>query len=690
MENQPRYTNKTVFLIITLLCFILYGNTLQNGYNLDDAWAFQDKGDVGLVEGLQESFTTSYVSFGQLNYGYRPVTSAVFELEQAAFGQNPVVSHFINVLFYSLVCYLLFFWLTKSLKIGWWVAAAITVVFLFLPIHTEVVNSVKNRDELLSSFFGLLFLIQTWKFYKDGGVLPIVLATLFFLLSVFSKQSTLPLIAIAPIGLWITANLNKKRLLIVCGVFISLFIFERSLGSFIDLGAKKTVHDFVENPLYGDHTGAERLMVATNSLGFYVTGMFSVGSFAAYYGLDSIDFLKTQPIYMVGFALYVALGLGLLILYFKKRKYKFSFFAMVFMTGCLFPFLNLVVITPGVVGERLTFLASMGFSLILGAAIYHLFIKLKSAKSKTGIYVSVACLGAVTLFWSAKTIQRNSDWYDLESLMKADLETYPRSLKMNMIMGSVQYNKGVTEKRNVQVVSDLKKVELARSYFVKALETYDKHAVALYNIAWMDTYLLYAAPDSTEQRWWELVEMEILDSVSIEPHIITLLERQGEVGQSLELSMKLCEEGNSAMGLTGMRIAMNEEKWEQLWKFSECVYPDIGQRRLKLTEMWKRLAQKDSEKAKALMTALMKFDESPYYGKINVQGLMQKQDFAGALLILNDLDQRFPNDLEIKLFYGNIYTSFNQKENALRSFKEALALDPENEKLKKYVESLEN
>jgi len=68
---------------------------------------------------------------------------------------------------------------------------------------------------------------------------------------------------------------------------------------------------------------------------------------------------------------------------------------------------------------------------------------------------------------------------------------------------------------------------------------------------------------------------------------------------------------------------------------------------------------------------------------------MEKQDLSGALLILNDLDQRFENDLEIKLFYGNIYTSFNQKENALRSFKEALALDPENKKLKNYVESLE-
>jgi len=605
MENQPRYTNKTVFLIITLLCFILYGNTLQNGYNLDDAWAFQDKGDAGLVEGLQESFTSTFVSIGELNYGYRPVTSAVFELEQAAFGQNPVVSHFFNVLFYALVCYLLFIWLTKSLKIGWWVAAAITAVFLLLPIHTEVVNSVKNRDELLSAFFGLLFLIQTWKFYKDGGVLPIVLSVLFFLLSVFSKQNTLPLVAIAPIGLWITANLNKKRLLIVCTVFIALFVLERSAGSFIDLGETKTVHDFVENPLYGAHTGAERLMVATNSLGFYVTGMFSLNSFAAYYGLDSVDFLKAQPLYIVGFVSFVALGLVLLVLFFKNRKYTLSFFAMVFMTACLFPFLNLVTKTPGVVGERLTFLASIGFAIILGAAINSLIVKLKSAKSKTGIFVSVACLSAVTLFWSAKTIQRNSDWYDLESLMAADLETYPKSLKMNMIMGSVQYNKGVVEKGKVQAVGDLKKVELARSYFSKALETYDKHAVALYNIAWMDTYLLYADPDSTEQRWWQLVEMEVLDSASIVPHRITLLERQGNVDESLKLSMELCEEGNTAMGLTGMRIAMNEEKWKQLWIFSECVYADTGQRRLKLTEMWKRLAQKDPEKAKSFMTALM-------------------------------------------------------------------------------------
>ena len=688
--NQPLpYKNRTVFLVITLMCFIVYGNTLRNGYNLDDAWAFQEKGESGLVEGIEKSFTTSFVTIGELNYGYRPITSAVFVLEQAVFGQNPFVSHFINILIYAVVCFLLFLWLSKYLNVGGWLALAITGAFLFLPIHSEVVNSVKNRDELLSAVFGLLFLMQAWRYYKQGGVFPIILMVVFFALSVLSKASTLPLLLVVPIGLWLVSELHKKRLAIMVLVPALLFLgVWKGIGS-IDHGEIKKVTEQVDNPLYGEHTKGDKAKVVVNSFGFYLTGMVSLHSFGAYYGYDTINFLKIHLSYSVAVILFVVTGFVLLFLFFKSHKFKTPLFGMVFLAICIAPFTNLVQKMPGVVGERLAFLASVGFAMLLGYMLYKFITYLKLKKGKSGLYIGGVCAAALTLFWSVKTIQRNADWYSLETLMAADLEKYPNSVKMNMIMGSVQYNKGVRKEGKVQKVIDLKQVERGYNHFAAALKVYDKHPTAIYNMAWIDTYIRESDLDSTESMWWKLVEMEVLDSTEIMPHIATILTKREKPEDVLRLCMEACKEGNHQMGLTGIRQALLESEWQIVWEFSECLYEDIGLRRKQLTEIWKGLMQKDPEKGKALMKALVKLDDSPYYAKINIQNLMQQKKFPEAMALLSDIDERFPDDVEIKLLFGNIYTSFNQTDNALRSFKEALALDPDNEGLRKHVESLE-
>lgn len=663
---------------------------MRNGYNLDDAWSFEDKGKLGLVEGIEKSFTTAFVTVGELNYGYRPISTVFFELEQAIFGQNPMVSHFINVLFYSIVCFLLFLWLSKYVLVNWWLAITISAVFLFLPIHSEVVNSVKNRDELLSATFGLLFLIQAWKFYRNGGILTILLIILFFALSLLSKPSSMPLLAVVPVGLWILAEMQKKRLLIMIFVPTLMILAIWKAVRIVDVGEVNKVTEIVDNPLNGDHTKAEKAMVVTNSFGFYLTGMVSIHGFGIYFGLDTIDFLKVHLSYLVAVILFVLTGFLLLFLFYRSGKFKIPLFGMIFLSGCLIPFSNLIQRMPGVVGERLAFLASVGFAILSGWFIYKVVRTLKEKQSKSGLYIVISCLAAVTVFWSVKTVRRNTDWHSLESLIAAGLRDYPNSIKMNMIMGSVQYNKGVKKEGKIQNITDMKQVELGYDHFSRALKTYDKHPSAIYNLAWIDTYIRESDLDETESRWWQLVELEILDSTEIMPHLATILSKREKPEDLLEFYMKGCQEKSHQMGLMGLRQSLIESNWQLFWEFSECLYSDIGVRRKQLTEMWKGMMNKNPKKADSLIGALIQMDDSPYYAKIRIQSLMQQGRLPEAMTLLNKIDIRFPDDVEIKLLFGNIYTSFNQTENALKSFKEALALDPANEGLRKHVESMEN
>lgn len=690
MDTQKSYKNRTVFLIITVMCFILYGNSLQNGYNFDDAWAFQDKGTTDLLTGLQKSFTSNYVSIGDVKYGYRPVSSAVFDLEQAVFGQNPFVSHLINILLFVVICYSLFVWLNKHVEVGWRLAVLITAVFIVLPIHSEVVNSIKNRDELLSSFFGIWFLIWSWKYYKKGSILFLVIAALFFITSILSKSNTLPLLAVVPLGLWITSKTDVKRLVVVSIIpLLAFFITRASIGNMDGLKDQKQNHTVLENPLYGDYSTMDKAKISVNSFGFYLAGMVSANEFNSYYGFDTINFLKWHTGYLLAVLIFLLIGLFLLIKFFKYRKNKLEVFGLVMMFVCLTPFLNILFKVPGVVGDRLAFLSSIGFAILFAAIIHSAIGTLQKVKKKPYFYVIIASLSVITVLWSTQIISRNKEWFDLESLMTADLEKYPNSVKMNMVMGSLQFNKGVRVEGKTRVVHDIKQVELARKYFGKALETYEDHATAIYNIAWIDTYILDEDAEVTEKSLWKLVKMELMDSTDIMPLIIHLNQKKGEIKYGLDESLKLCETGNHEMGLIGIREALNNSQWDYFWKFSECLYNDIGQRRKQITEMWKRISTSDSKQADVLLQELVRLDDTPYFGKLKTQTLMKAGKFPDALNVLENLDSRFENDAEIKMLFGNVNLSLNNKGQALLYFKKALELAPENDKLRVFIDSME-
>jgi protein O-mannosyl-transferase len=93
---------------------------------------------------------TRYVNNDKQSYDYRPVVKLTFAVGYALFKENPHVSHFINVFLYFLLCLLLYVVL-KNLMGNYhqWLPLMIIILFAAHPAHSEVVVSLKNRDELL-------------------------------------------------------------------------------------------------------------------------------------------------------------------------------------------------------------------------------------------------------------------------------------------------------------------------------------------------------------------------------------------------------------------------------------------------------------------------------------------------------------------------------------------------------------
>ena len=107
----------TPYILIVIACFLLYGNTLQNDYSLDDHFVIENNSKTAKgIKGIPEIFASHYIENKNQSYGYRPVTLATFAIEYEFFGANPFISHLINLLLYVATCLVLYLILKRIFR----------------------------------------------------------------------------------------------------------------------------------------------------------------------------------------------------------------------------------------------------------------------------------------------------------------------------------------------------------------------------------------------------------------------------------------------------------------------------------------------------------------------------------------------------------------------------------------------
>jgi hypothetical protein len=191
-------------IFFVFLAFALYGNTIPNFYSLDDQLVILDNQKTHLgIRGIPAIISTHYFEEEGNTYGYRPVAQISFAIEYAAWGENPHMSHMVNVILYAIILVLLFSLLKRFLKgFNPLFPLLITILFAVHPIHTEVVASLKNRETLLSFVFCLVSLYNFTQFQAKRSILSLISGSLAFVLAYFSKQDAITFIAIIPLTLF--------------------------------------------------------------------------------------------------------------------------------------------------------------------------------------------------------------------------------------------------------------------------------------------------------------------------------------------------------------------------------------------------------------------------------------------------------------------------------------------------------
>lgn len=224
MKNQI-----IVGVVLSMLAFLLYANTLGHEYNMDDDLVTinHPRTSQGFSD-IPEIFTSYYFENTIGNqYEYRPVAHLSFAIEHQLFGESPFVSHLVNVLLYALTALLLFVtlrWLWPNYSIL--LPILVTAFFVAHPLHTEVVASIKNREEILAFIGGICALYFSLRYIQSSKwlwLLPYVLLVVF---GVLSKRSVLPFLMLLPVILiWFHRVKNWQLVLLSIPVTVLVYLF---------------------------------------------------------------------------------------------------------------------------------------------------------------------------------------------------------------------------------------------------------------------------------------------------------------------------------------------------------------------------------------------------------------------------------------------------------------------------------
>lgn len=427
-------------LSIIVFSFLFYGTTLKNGYSLDDYYVIEDNPRVQKgISGIPNIFASHYVENQTQSFGYRPVTLATFALEYEFFGETPSISHLINVLLYILTCLLLLHILSHLFRDYHWLLPLLSVgFFLIHPIHTEVVNNIKSRDELLSFFFALNSLWFAVRFIRKKGGWNLLVAFLFLVVSLLSKMSSLTFLAIIPLTLYFFENVSFKKLGFIFLSLLVIFIgFKIGSNLLLETETKSRELLFIENPFFTNNTSFfNRIPMAFYTIGYYVKLLLYPYPLLFYYGYAHVPLVGWDSFSAwVSILILVPLGVYTVL---KLKTKSVLIYGLAYFFIAISMYSNLVKPAVGIIAERFVYVPSLGFSIVVAAlslkALGIIINKEVSNFKKKQIKV-LLLFSFFTVLSLPYVLKRNSKWDSKFTLVKNDVQYLKKSAKANELLG---------------------------------------------------------------------------------------------------------------------------------------------------------------------------------------------------------------------------------------------------------------
>lgn len=450
--KKPHYkpikeSDLTSYLIIALVAFAVYANTLLNEFVYDDELLVSADSSITSISNIPKFFT-GHAGFNQVFiWFYRPVVSTSYAIDYAIWKLNPLGFHLTNIIIHVINCLLLYKFLIiifgqkkkteKSSRLRVFILVG-TVIFAIHPIHTEAVSWVSGRTDLLAFTFIMASFINYLGYSEEDSALnkkiKFTLTCLFYCISLFAKEVAITLPVMIVLYDLIIKKYNLKTLLkerryiylLLILISLAYLLLRKSVLGVFPTDEKKFY-------FYGKDFVTVFLTMSQTIPLYLRLLIIPVGLLYQYNGYLPLTNSFFNPEVLICFLLIIILVI--LTIYFYKKNALVSY-SILFFFLTLLPVLNIAP-TSNLAAERFLYIPSVSLILVIVFIGYKLDI---------GIYKSPFNAAALIFFliFTILTILRNVDWKNNERLyLSADGKP---GVALNVNLGNLyvqkkQYNK---------------------------------------------------------------------------------------------------------------------------------------------------------------------------------------------------------------------------------------------------------
>jgi protein O-mannosyl-transferase len=427
VPRSPGWTRLAIACVIAVVTALAYQNAAPPVFVHDDALTVPPNLDRGWAalprvfsEPAWEAANTSVST-------YRPLLIGSFVAEGSLWrSAAPTRMHRTNVALHVAATVLVFGLLAET--VGLAPATIAALLFGVHPIHTEIVDSVFNRSELLATIavVAALWVLVRWR--RRAPVAAWTCAALLYLVALLSRESavTLPLLAFVVLTLMTDERARadddgrgRRRDLAPLLTFVvplAVYLALRHHALAIPRGSIARGMTVGAAPNATWATAAAEVVVTLRESARMIAWPYPLR--CSYADLTTASDGGVPVALAVVVLLAVVAGAA-------YRRMPAVTAGIAFFVIALLPSTHLYA-QPGtteLAAERYVYLPSVGAAIALAAACAAAF---RRSQAGTLEVVGLATAAVLTVFLSS-TVRRNQDWHSQEALWRADAMTAPHN-----------------------------------------------------------------------------------------------------------------------------------------------------------------------------------------------------------------------------------------------------------------------
>ncbi|XP_043943181.1 protein O-mannosyl-transferase TMTC1 [Protopterus annectens] len=500
--SRPRLVGGCCLLLpaygffLTAVCIFCYGSSLRGEFVHDDVWAITNNLDVRPGSSLRNVFLNDFwgkrMADNTSHKSYRPLCILTFQLNVYLADMAPYYFHLINIVLHCAVTALLMYTCNKAVFKDNQLAFFTALLFAVHPVHTEAVAGIVGRADVLAC---LLFLLAFLSYIRSvdqsdtGEHFPPTTSPLYFGLSLFLgtcgmlvKETGVTVFGVClayDLGVLCQKNLKRcgsadQSLLKVVGPFVKRAVILTSYVIVIlcfrlwIMDGSMPLFSEQDNPASFSPSRLTRFLTYSYLLVFNALLLLAPITLCYDWQVGSIPLVESvwdpRNIATVLFGFIMILLCLHCLTAVKKLEHREVLVGLLFLVFPFVPASNLFFRVGFVVAERVLYMPSMGYCIL----VVHGLNKLCSLVGRCGVTAVTVSTFILLLLFSWKTVEQNKVWLSRESLFRSGVQTLPHNAK-------VHYN-------YANFLKDQGRNDEAIYHYKTALKLFPRHASALNNL----------------------------------------------------------------------------------------------------------------------------------------------------------------------------------------------------------------